>query len=358
MRTRGLYHPSGAARRVWPGAGERVQSRAPPERPRVNVALVYPARLPAPLYGGTERVVWCLARELARMGHRVSLLAAPGSRCDFAEVVPVGPGDPIARSIPGDVDLVHLHVAPREPIGKPYLVTVHGNAEEAPLPHNAVFVSRHHARRYGAECFVHNGLDWSEYGAVDLDRKREYFHFLGKAAWRVKNVKGAIQLARRCRRELKVLGGHRLNLRMGFRLTLTRWATFHGMVDDARKKEILSGSRGLLFPVRWHEPFGLSVIESLYFGAPVFGTPYGALPEIVTPEVGFLSASSDELLAAMREAGRYSPRRCHEYARDRFGSARMARDYLARYQAVLAGQALNATRPALRPTAERFLPWR
>ncbi len=324
----------------------------------MKIALVYPARLPAPHYGGTERVVWCLARELARMGHRVSLLAGPGSRCDFAEVVPVRPGDSIARAIPADADLVHLHLAPGEPIEKPHLVTVHGNAEHAPLPLNTVFVSRQHAERYGAECFVHNGLDWSEFGTVDLGRPREYFHFLGKAAWRVKNVRGAIRLARLCRREIKVLGGHRVNLKMGFRLTLTRFATFHGMVDDARKKEILSGSRGLVFPVRWHEPFGLALIESLYFGAPVFGTPYGALPEIVTPEVGFLSASSDELLRAMREAGRYDPRRCHEHARDRFGSARMARDYLAKYQSVLEGRSLNPARPALRPTPERFLPWR
>ena len=44
---------------------------------------------------------------------------------------------------------------------------------------------------------------------------------------------------------------------------------------------LLNASRGLIFPVRWHEPFGLAVIESLYFGCPVFATPYGALPELV-----------------------------------------------------------------------------
>ncbi|HEU4385754.1 MAG TPA: glycosyltransferase [Anaeromyxobacteraceae bacterium] len=326
----------------------------------MNIVLATGGLLPALLYGGTERVVWCLAKALGRMGHRVSLLAAEGSRCDFAEVIPLRPGASIDRSIPGDTEVVHLHFVPAEPIGKPSLVTVHFNQPGAgPLPRNAVFVSRQQAERHGSTCFVHNGLDWSEYGAVDLDREREYFHFLGKAAWRVKNVRGAIQLASRCRRELKVLGGHRLNFKMGFRLTLTRWATFHGMVDDRRKRDILSGSRGLVFPVRWHEPFGLALIESLYFGCPVFGTPYGSLPEIVSAEVGFLSASSDELVPAMQAAGRYSPRRCHEYARDRFDAMRMAHDYLKMYQSVASGEPLNGTHPALKATpGEKFLPWR
>ena len=59
----------------------------------------------------------------------------------------------------------------------------------------------------------------------------------------------------------------------------------------------------MIFPVRWHEPFGLAIVESLYFGCPVFGTPYGSLPEIVAPDVGVLSARASDLAEAVRGAG-------------------------------------------------------
>ena len=63
---------------------------------------------------------------------------------------------------------------------------------------------------------------------------------------------------------------------------------------------------------------GLALIESLYFGNPVFGTPFGSLPEIVSGEVGFLSKSRNELIGQVRELERFDRWRCHEYACDRF----------------------------------------
>ena len=155
--------------------------------------------------------------------------------------------------------------------------------------------SKNHAARYGSHCFVHNGLDPDEYGKPSF-KKSDYFHFLGDAAWRVKNVKGAIKIASKAKVNLKVIGGNRLNISQGFRLTLNLNTSFCGMIGGVKKNEILDKSKGLIFPVRWHEPFGLAITESLYFGCPVFGTPYGSLPEIVNNEVGFLSNESTELV--------------------------------------------------------------
>jgi hypothetical protein len=57
--------------------------------------------------------------------------------------------------------------------------------------------------------------------------QRDYSHFLGKAAWRVKNVQGAIDVIKRTRTEkLIVMGGSRLNFKMGFRLTLSSGIRF------------------------------------------------------------------------------------------------------------------------------------
>ena len=130
-----------------------------------------------------------------------------------------------------------------------------------PLPLNTVFLSRNHAERHGAETFVYNGLEWSDYGVPNWETPRRYFHFLGNAAWRVKNVRRAIEVVRGMHGErLMVLGGTRLNIKMGFRLTLSPKIHFAGMVGGEEKLRLLNGSKGLIFPVRWHEPFGLAVI--------------------------------------------------------------------------------------------------
>ena len=88
--------------------------------------------------------------------------------------------------------------------------------------------------------------------------------------------------------KLNVLGGHRFNFSMGFRFTIDPNIRFHGMVDDTYKYRLMKNLK------RCHankvaRAFGLALIESLYCGCPVLGTPYGSLPELIPPNVGFLS---------------------------------------------------------------------
>jgi glycosyltransferase involved in cell wall biosynthesis len=312
----------------------------------VRIVQVVPSVLPAPRYGGTERVVWWLTRALADQGHAVVLLADAGTRCDFAEVKVRDPAGAIEGQIPGDADVVHFHYPYAGSIDKPFIVTIHANGTPADkLHHNAVFISRDHARRHGSDVFVYNGIDPAEYGVPILDNTRDYFHFLGKAAWRVKNVRGAIRIARKADVRLAVLGGYRFNLNMGFRFTLDRNVSFHGMVGGAQKNRLLNGSRGLIFPVQWHEPFGLAVVESLYFGCPVVATPFGALPELVPPEVGVLSDRFDELVDAVRHVEGLSRVRCHEWVQEHFTARIMAARYVKLYERVVAGESLNRVTP-------------
>ena len=316
--------------------------------------------LPVARYGGTERVMWWLGKELARRGHVVTYVIKGGA-CEFAAVRAYDPRRPIDDQIPADADVVHLHHALPEGQGirRPYLITLHGaGSRVVELDRNTVFISRSQAERFGSTSFVHNGLDWAEYGPVDLARPRSYVHFLGDAGWKVKNVRGAIRVAGLAGERLYVLGGHRLNFRMGFRLTLSPRVRFFGWVGAEEKRRLLPGSRGMIFPVRWHEPFGLAIVESLYFGCPVFGTPYGSLPEIVAPDVGVLSARASDLAEAVRGAGRFDPRRCHEYAVSRFGSRAMADGYLEAYERVAAGQPLHAQPPRrTQPPESGLLPF-
>ncbi|NMH28388.1 glycosyltransferase family 4 protein [Flavobacterium sp. SE-s28] len=296
-------------------------------------------RIPSLLYGGTERVMWYLGNELVKMGHSVTFLANEGSSCDFAKVLIYDPGLALEDQIPADTDIVHVNDDYfTEDISKPFIVTIHGNPETETPPKNAVFVSKNHAERYASDSYVYNGLDWNAYQKPNLESQRSYFHFLGNAAWKVKNVKGAISIISKSKTEkLYVMGGTRWHPNT---FTFSNKISFLGMVDDVKKAQVMNHSKGLLFPVTWNEPFGLAIIESLFYGCPVFGSTYGSLPELVREDVGLLSNSEEELSRAILNADSFSKSRCNEYVVEAFNSRKMALAYLEKYEAVL-----NRTQP-------------
>ncbi len=343
----------------------------------MKILIVNNTKIPVHLYGGTERVIWWLGKALVQMGHEVTYLVKPGSSCPFANVLFYNDKKPLAEQIPEDCDVVHMHYETTEELPKPHITTLHGNISE---PHtfdrNTVFISSNHAQRHGGSVYVHNGLDFDDYGQPDFSNRRLYFHFLGNAAWRVKNVRGAIDLAGKAGERLHVIGGTRVNFRMGLRITLTPHVRFHGMLGGDGKNAIINGSKGLIFPVLWHEPFGLAIVESLYFGCPVFGTPFGSLPELLGKkenaerkksawngmvdafysDFGCLSVKKSEIVEAIKNVDSYDRRRCHEHAVEHFSAARMARDYVKLYERVLHGIPIHEKAPVLSEApSEKFL---
>mgnify|MGYP000553581234 FL=1 len=320
----------------------------------MNIVLFYNGYVPAIKYGGTERVVFYLAQELEKLGHTVTLLVKGTLKETVLKTIIYNESIPIKDQLPSNTDVVHLHSLIEEQLDFPYVITLHGNTNnQNALDENVIFVSKNHAERHGSSSYVLNGLNWDDYSVVNMNEKRRYYHFLGNAAWKVKNVTAAIELAKKSNEKIKILGGVRFNFNMGIRFTFTHKASFYGMVGGDQKDALLNASKGLIFPVLWHEPFGLAIIESLYFGAPVFGTPYGALPELVTPEVGYLSDDKSVLVEAI-ESNHFDRKLCHEYARDLFNSKRMAEQYLLKYETVLNHNSLNKTAPFLQalPTSK------
>ena len=325
----------------------------------MKILIVNNTQIPAAKYGGTERVIWWLGAALHRLGHQITYLVAAGSSCPFAKILVYDPTVDISKQVPDDIDVVHFHFQVNNFTKKPYLINVHNNPAYGDLlDQNSVFVSANHAARYGGTTFVHHGLNPDDYLKPDLSKKRVHTHFLAKAAWKVKNVKGAIDVAAKSGNKLIVLGGTRLNLKMGLRFTPNLNVRFKGMVDNNKKAVVLNSSKALLFPVLWHEPFGLAIIESLYYGCPVFGTPYGSLPELVAPEVGLLSNSSSVLAEGLKSVADFNNQLCHEYAMENFTVQKMAQKYLQIYERVMNGEKLNAETPTLQvANTVTYLPW-
>jgi glycosyltransferase involved in cell wall biosynthesis len=314
----------------------------------MNIVIVGRDKIPATKYGGTERVIWGLGYELSKMGHRVTFIVAPGSSCDFGEVIEYDPKVDLENLIPKDTDIVHMNFIPQKELSFPFLMTMHGNtAKEDKLSLNTVFISKNHAERNHSNVFVYNGLLWEDYPRIDLKLKRDYLHFLGKASWKVKNLKVAAEIAIKSKNKLKVLGGEKwkmYNFKRKPFYTLNPNISYYGFVDNLLKMEIMQHSKGLLFPVKWDEPFGLAQIESLYAGCPVFGTKKGSLPELINEDIGFLSDDINKIIEAVKTK-KFDPVICHEYAIKNFNSKIMTENYLKLYQKILAGETLNKTAP-------------
>jgi glycosyltransferase involved in cell wall biosynthesis len=277
---------------------------------RLHITVASHYRLPVKGYGGTERVVVALVRALAVLGHRVTLLAAPGTRVREAEVIEVPPAtltaagvDLASLALPG-ADILHAFFPLKRMPSHPFVQTLEGNLRAgAPVPPNNIFVSRDHARRSGREVFVYNGLDPADY--LFRSAKADYDLFLGRLH-SGKGYRWAIEGAKRSGRRLLLAGGWRPSLR--------RNVQFVGEVDGRRKAELLAGARCLWMPALWPEPFGLTTIEALFSGTPVLATHWGALPEVVSAEVGVLCSTVDELVAAAATIHTRDPAACRAHA--------------------------------------------
>lgn len=314
----------------------------------MRILIANKRKIPVFLYGGTERVIWDLGRSLVEMGHEVTFLVEEGSYCDFAQTIPIRRNIPLAEQIPKNIDIAHFNFNLNgEELDFPHIVTEHGNhTSQSPMSLNTVFLTENHAIRHNSTVYVYNGMDWRNYGPVDLKNHRNHYHFLGKTSRPDKNVQAAIRIASKSNIQLAVLGGYRFNSPNIINFTWNRLINFYGMVGGERKFDLLNRSKGLIFPVKWHEPFGLAIIESLYFGCPVFGSLYGSLPELIPSQYGYLSNHENNLIDAINNMS-FNRRECHEYARENFNSDRMALGYLEKYKKVLDGESLHRTAPRI-----------
>lgn len=115
-----------------------------------------------------------------------------------------------------------------------------------------------------------------------------------------------------------------------------------GDLSGQAKLDFLAGAKALLFPIQWDEPFGMAPIEALACGTPVVAMARGALPEIIHHGVnGFLAHNIREFQQYMKRVGEIDPAACRKSVEDNFSSARMAREYLKRYRAVVRRRSLS-----------------
>jgi glycosyltransferase involved in cell wall biosynthesis len=294
----------------------------------MHVALYTHSRLPVRGYGGTQRVVVWLARGLAQLGHRVTLIAPAGSAVPEATLVGLDareisrPGFDVTPHVPADADLLHAHSPLTTAPQQPHVFTLHGNRRMwEPATPNTIFLSRDHARRHGGAAFVYNGVDPADF--VFREEKAAYDLFLGRLH-SAKGYRWAIEGAKLADKRLVVAGGWRPSVRPSLR--------FVGSVDGQRKAALLANAQCLWMPALWDEPFGLTLVEGMMSGTPVLGTRRGALPEVVSPETGALGDTLEDLVRLRPTIDRLDPAACRARAERWFSHLRMAQEYVRMYR--------------------------
>jgi len=293
----------------------------------MNIFHYYPKVLPVKKYGGTQRIAVNLMKEQAEMGHKVYLLSLAGTHLPSINVMAIKkPLRNLEDYIPDNVDIVQLYATPQEIPHRPYLVRIGGNGKpgEKFLP-NTVFVSRNHAIRHGSTHYIYNGINLGDF--TYREKKEDYFLFLAKVSWKVKNVDLAIKLAKVMGFKLIVAGGWRLSFRRNIK--------FVGEVDDRQKAALLAGAKALIFPTNWEEPIGNVTLEAMASGTPVITTNKGAMPEIITSEVGFRCDTFEEFQKAIKRIDEISPRKCRERVEKNFTAEMMAEKYTKAYEKII-----------------------
>ena len=114
-------------------------------------------------------------------------------------------------------------------------------------------------------------------------------------------------------------------------------AKFVGEVSGQEKDELIGRAGAVLFPSPWEEPFGLVLAEAAARGTPVVALARGSAPELVADGVsGVLCADEEEMVRAIPRAMALDPAACRAHAAALFDRGRIAQQYLAIYERILA----------------------
>ena len=186
---------------------------------------------------------------------------------------------------------------------------------------------------------IPHGVDTSQF--TFREQPEDYLLYLGRFV----SGKGpllAIQAARELGLRLVLAGPSNPYFREKIQpLVDGRNVEYAGFVTGQDRNRLLGGARALIYPIQYPEAFGLVLIEAMLCGTPIAAMRLGAVPEIVEEGIsGFAAATREEFASVLPKCFALDRKQIQQQARERFSAERMAREYAAFCETVLAKQSI------------------
>jgi len=187
---------------------------------------------------------------------------------------------------------------------------------------------------------VYNGVNVCD---IPENNPRDFFSWVGRVT-PSKGLHVAIDLAKKLNFKLKIVGpmkesfadfGNVSQYVTTVQNEIKRNSNIEYLGELSHKEtlEIISQSKGLIFPSSGVEACPMVPIESAVAGTPVITTDKGPLPEIIEDQItGFLSKNQREMEEAIEKIATIDRKKCRDCAISRFSSDVMADNYLQQFE--------------------------
>ena len=333
--------------------------------------------VPPKTYGGTERIVHYLCRDLKQRGHDVELFASGDSKvdCVLQAVLPIASQDDRRSTFYLEkeyearnawnlyrqaerFDVIHAHWPTSAPYfsdstATPTVLTyayiekeVHEYYREFFPGCLPVCVSHAQGKMLGDESIpvVYNGVDLDE--IAFNDRPEDFFIIVGRMIPE-KGIAEAIRITNRGRGKLLIVGHVTTHLPWSEEYFLKRVKPY---IDGDKIRYIerlayrdlvhaMASAKAFLFPLQWDEPFGMVVIEAMGAGTPVLAYGRGSMPELIkNGETGYLVENEDAMVEAIQRVGTLDRARCRSWVEERFSVGEMVDAYERLYKTAAKGR--------------------
>jgi UDP-glucose:tetrahydrobiopterin glucosyltransferase len=355
----------------------------------MRIALIAPF-IPhniAPIIGGNQMLVTDLGRGLMQRGHKVTLFArdeayAPGVP---TEVISIPDFRPLATGQENghvfftqlnilldlflqlqerkhEFDVIHVHTTTWAAVAysviafnTPVIHTLHISAENVDTnnvlrvlhrhnhPVTLVTVSHACAQTYAEftsiDHVIYNGLDVDAIPFNGQVSPEAPLLFAGRII-PAKGVAAAIDIAQRAGHRL-LIAGHIENreyyeTRLAPKIEASdNQIRYIGLLKREELWSVMSQALGLLFPIQWDEPFGLTPVEAMATGTPVIAFRRGAVTEIMRHnETGFIIEPNaiDQAASQVDALSILSRARCRNHVETHFPLKRMLDAYELVYE--------------------------